>query len=223
MTNPEPRRYIEGHVGDHSSGTIIGDHNTQVNIYASSQQQAGDLFDAAEVESRYRRQIVKHYNKLALTGLPERDPGLHELTLEHIFVKLNVTIQQSVGFEREVEHFRLEEELRQWQSDSHIAADRRLALELRRLEREASRPKIVSLSLAEALYQHKRLVILGGSGSGKTTLTRWLATIFADRRQGQPETLGDNFTIPRLPFSSNCGALLNVISSWANSLLCPIL
>ena len=36
MTNPEPRKHIEGHVGDHSSGTTLGDYNTQVTILSNA-------------------------------------------------------------------------------------------------------------------------------------------------------------------------------------------
>ena len=48
-----------------------------------------------EIEARYRLQVADRYNRLSLTGLPERDPGLHEVSLEHVFVKLNTEIAQS--------------------------------------------------------------------------------------------------------------------------------
>lgn len=48
--------------------------------------------DWSEVEARYREQVVEHYNRLLLTGLPERDPGRHSVPLERVFVKLNTEI-----------------------------------------------------------------------------------------------------------------------------------
>ena len=56
-----------------------------------------------------------------------------------------------------------------------------------------------SLTIAAALQQHHRLIIIGAPGSGKTTLLRWLAVTFARHQQAEPDRLGTTFTEPMLP------------------------
>ncbi|NOX60559.1 MAG: NACHT domain-containing protein [Chloroflexi bacterium] len=157
-----------------------------------------------DIEQRYRQQVIKHYNRLTLTGLPERDPGLHGVPLEKVFVKLNVETRQAArldpAVQRELE--RLQRELVKLEKEGG-RGNRRQAQELQarieRLEAEARKPRIETLSVAEALQQYQRLAVVGGPGSGKTTLTRWLALTFAQNRQAEPDRLGPAFSQPRLP------------------------
>jgi hypothetical protein len=89
---------ITGQVGDGAGAVAIGKQITQINaqtVYVQGEVAVPAApSDWDEAEARYRTQIVTHYNKLPLTGLPERDSNLHEITLERIFVKLAVQLPQ---------------------------------------------------------------------------------------------------------------------------------
>ncbi|MCL4861347.1 MAG: HEAT repeat domain-containing protein, partial [Caldilineaceae bacterium] len=207
MLEPKTGDHIEGHVGDGARAVAIGKQVTQINaqtVYMQGEEATpAEPTDWAEVEARYRVQVAKHYNKLALTGLPERDPNLHEITLENIFVKLNVQLPQPAR-----QHFvELEGaisptgELRV--DDRLVGPARRQREEIQRarqqLEMQMRPPEPVTLSVAEALQRYRCMVVLGGPGSGKTTLTRWLAVLFAHENQAKPENLGPSFHDNRLP------------------------
>ena len=156
------------------------------------------------VERRYREQIVKHYSRLSLTGLPERDPGLHDVPLERIFVNLATEVARPGAFNPALEQERvaLKQELAELEKQGRRADRRRmdeLRLRIERLEAEARRPQTISLSVADALRQYRRVAVVGGPGSGKTTLTRWLALTFAQNVQAAPDRLGPSFAEPRLP------------------------
>jgi HEAT repeat protein len=137
--------------------------------------------------------VIRHYNKLALTGLPERDPGLHEVELEHIFVKLNIQLPHVMEPD---EHLvgQITEELHN--ADELGLTQKEL---VQRLHRSKQQRQPITLSLAEVLSQHSQLAIIGGPGSGKTTLTRWIAVIFARREQAKPQNLGIALEADRLP------------------------
>jgi len=126
-------------------------------------------------EQNYLTKVSERYNQLSLQGLPEHDTSLSKASLEEIFVKLTLQIEQAQRLNRE----KLSEE----GSSARVASQREV--------------KVESLSVADALYRHRRLVILGVPGGGKTTLVRWLAVTFANRKQA--DRLGERFTQNRLP------------------------
>jgi hypothetical protein len=99
--------------------------------------------DWAEVETRYRAQVVKHYNRLTLTGLPERDPNLHELALDKIFVRLKIEIQRH---EQDLANLRvkwkqLDDELKTNSSNDQIV-DFSIRVQQRVIEAEARQRQI---------------------------------------------------------------------------------
>ena len=47
-------------------------------------------------ETRYCEQVGRVFNRISLTGLPERDPRLHELPLDRVFVPLSVEVQREL-------------------------------------------------------------------------------------------------------------------------------
>ena len=43
----------------------------------------------------YRRQVERVFNRISLTGLPERDPGLSELPLDRVFISLTIQMPRT--------------------------------------------------------------------------------------------------------------------------------
>jgi len=136
----------------------------------------------------YCNSVVKEYNRILMTGLPERQPNLHDVPLDKVFIKLNVTIKVPLKKSEKAP------------STSQPATIEEEA-ELERLKEQAEliKEEIKTLSLDEALFQHRYLLIRGAPGSGKTTLLRWLAVTFARQQQAQADHLGPKFDQPRLP------------------------
>jgi HEAT repeat protein len=142
-------------------------------------------------EQRYRQQLERWYNRLSLTGLPERDPHLNELPLDQIFVTLAVEAPQTHALpdDREAAEGPVLKAAEKLLKDQRSEAGRFLRTPLEQQK----------LSVGEALHRFRRLVVIGAPGSGKTTLLRWLAVTFAANRQAQPDRLGTAFTEPYLP------------------------
>jgi len=130
----------------------------------------------------YHQKVIETYNKLVLTGLPERDPRLHEIRLDNIFVKLTIAVEES---------FKTVRYLKPPEFDK---ADLEAAKYFRQRE-EKVEPK--PMTIAAALQKYRYLLITGAPGSGKTTLLRWLAVTFADRRQA--DNLGEAFSEEAVP------------------------
>src|SRR5271165_272641 len=162
---------------------------------------------APSAAARYCSQVARIYNNLSLTGLPERDPRLNQLPLDHIFVKLSIEIEIAQPSSEE-QALRLAA-LQRFSPLSQPEPGRGVAESLRTTGldslkgadflRQRSAPVLQQLSIGEALKQHRRLVIVGAPGSGKTTLLRWLAVTFAAQRQAEPDRLGPSFATPYLP------------------------
>ncbi len=137
------------------------------------------MMSDSEFHQQYCHCVVKEYNKILMTGLPEREANLHDIPLDKVFIKLNIALESS-RFERlDREEFAAERGQEQW--------------------REARRTEIVTLSLSEALQKHRCLIMRGAPGSGKTTLLRWLAVTFATQRQADGDRLGVQFEQVRFP------------------------
>ncbi len=158
----------------------------------------------SEIEKLYCQQLVKHYDRLSMSGLPERNPGLSEIPLEKVFIKLELKTQQ---FEMEDGFLYLEDDAGKLHSPEMLfqfRKDKESYSELNQFrtrlwEAKNRQLQIVNLSVAEALHRHRHLVVLGGPGAGKTTLTRWLTVNFAKKEQGRADALGEQFRQPRLP------------------------
>ncbi|MCK5525055.1 MAG: HEAT repeat domain-containing protein, partial [Thiomargarita sp.] len=130
---------------------------------------------------KYRQKVIETYNKLILTALPERDPRLHEIKLDKIFVKLRIAVENSFRATRYLE------------PDFDKNDLKKVKVLRQREEKVETKP----MTTAEALQKHRYLIITGSPGSGKTTLLRWLAVTFADQRQS--ENLGEAFTEETVP------------------------
>ncbi len=52
-------------------------------------------------EHTYLTTVSKIYNRLSLQGLPEHEAGLHEVSLEQIFIKLTLQVEQTPHFSRD--------------------------------------------------------------------------------------------------------------------------
>ncbi|RKZ82394.1 MAG: hypothetical protein DRR16_19800 [Candidatus Parabeggiatoa sp. nov. 3] len=141
-------------------------------------------------EQLYRKKVAETYNKLVLTGLPERDPRLNNIALEHIFVKLTIAVESATAFQSVLDFATIRAEV-EADEDSE-------RLQRRRFEREQIAPP-KPIDIATALQQYRRLIMTGAPGSGKTTLLRWLAVTFARRQQADESRLGAAFTENTLP------------------------
>ncbi len=136
----------------------------------------------------YRQKVIETYNKLILTALPERDPRLHEIRLDKIFVKLRIAVEDA---------FRATRYLEPDFDKNDLEFDKNDLEKVKYLRQREKKVEAKPMTTAEALQKHRYLIITGSPGSGKTTLLRWLAVTFADQRQ--TENLGEAFTEETVP------------------------
>ncbi|HME20639.1 MAG TPA: hypothetical protein VKI44_04635 [Acetobacteraceae bacterium] len=160
---------------------------------------------------RYREQVLRVYNSLSLTGLPERDPRLNQLPLDEIFVPLSIDVnippatpdirdqEQRLKVLETFAHMYQPIEgsgVMEYLGTTGLDALKGEAA-MRGSQRRAPVPQ--RLSVGDAVGRYRRLVVVGAPGSGKTTLLRWLAVTFAAERQAEPDRLGPPFATPYLP------------------------
>ena len=145
------------------------------------------------IEQIYRQQVVKIYNRIPLTGLPERDPRLNDIPLDKIFIKL--TLESKVSAlaleDSKASALALKSKASALEDEDFL----RHQWEREQLAERSPEP----IALASALQKYPRLLITGAPGSGKTTLLRWLAVIFANQQQAEPDRLGAYFTEAAIP------------------------
>lgn len=111
---------------------------------------------------RYMEHIIAHNRYLQLQGI--RSGGkLVNIELEHIYITLRTTQQRTVQAEENWLH-----------EEADMAPG-----EMGRMQMERSALcETVSVTVDQALADHKHMVILGDPGSGKTTLLRYLALLY---------------------------------------------
>jgi HEAT repeat protein len=155
--------------------------------------------DFTEAEHRYRAQVVQRWNHLDFSGLGAADLFLTDVTLENIFVRLNLTVEKVIREPAPPE-------------DRETAAPgrgRRGKQTRTGPGQEQPRERITlvqePISLADALQGH--LLIAGEPGAGKSALLRWLAVTFAQGQQRQPDRLGHAADADRLPILVELGRL----------------
>ncbi len=125
---------------------------------------------------RYLQHLISQNRYLQLQGI--RSGGkLVNIELDRIYVTLRTSSQRAQRAKVD------------WLANETALAPG----ERQRGNEEAPANDTTQVSVNEALYDHKRLVVLGDPGSGKTTLLRYLALLYGrDFAEGQhqvPETL----------------------------------
>ena len=131
---------------------------------------------------RYLSHVISRNRYLHLQGI--RSGGrLVNIELEDIYVTLKATRTRT-----------LEDETTWLAEEQQLAPGERP-----KLHREP-RTETVTITVQEALREHRRLVILGDPGSGKTTLLRYLALCYARDRAEDATLVRDRLGIPESGF-----------------------
>lgn len=120
--------------------------------------------DRTSALGRYLEHIIARNRYLQLQGI--RSGGrLVNIELEHIYIALRATQQRTVAAEE------------RWLTEEALLAPGEGHKQPGRRDRTAT--ETVTVSVNQALAEHRRLVVLGDPGSGKTTLLRYLALLYA--------------------------------------------
>jgi predicted NACHT family NTPase len=173
-----------------NSGGDISVERSQVNIAGRDmiiyQAPTEPEINVEEAERTYRSQVIKKYNSLSFSWFEHDVPSLADVSLEHIFVRLTLTVEKVIR--------------------EPIPPE---ASSERKRGEERPRERVITvqepIELDQALTQH--LLIVGEPGAGKSTLLRWLAVTFAQERQREPERLGPSADVDRLPVLIELGHL----------------
>ena len=155
-----------------------------------------------EIEARYRAQVIERYNRLGFAGLGVGDLRLSDVALNDVFVRLTLTVEETVLDPNPPKEQEREQKIRNPFRPSEKKSGER---------KEDDRPREQTIkiqkpiSLGDALAQHA--LIVGEPGAGKSTLLRWLAVTFAANRQREVERLGPQAEADRLPLLVELGKL----------------
>ncbi len=133
---------------------------------------------AAKAEEAYRQHIIERFGKLTLYSVTSDKPLA--VDLEKVFVKLTAT-------EKRIS--------RPFDERDLLRHEREEKGELIPLRAKPLEDTTVTLSLNEALREHRDLAILGAPGSGKTTVLKYLALSFA-RRDARARLDSDEDRLP---------------------------
>ena len=138
--------------------------------------------DMREAEVSYRKQVRDAYNWLNLKGVGYADPSVDTVPLTDIFVHLGLTRERVVS-----------------QADDPTTLIDPTKTSQRTI------PIQESVELVQAM--NKNLLLVGEPGAGKSTFLRWLAIVFAEKLQRDPQYLGPGADQDRLPILIELGHL----------------
>lgn len=174
----------------------------------------------SEAESSYRRQVVAKYNYLDFSGFEKPDLRLDYIPLEQVFVRLSLTVEKVVrtALEPQPDHEKQKHGgeanvtthssgatgSNKRDTDSHSTVKGQSA---KGQMEEKTRTEYVNVPISLSQVLAKNTIIIGGPGTGKSTLLRWLAVTFAQGRQWEPERLGPEADVDRLPVYVELGKL----------------
>jgi hypothetical protein len=118
---------------------------------------------ALEFETRYRREIARHFDQLQLFGLSS-ETDIHRYKLSVAYLSLTAAIGRSpaVGAGEESE---LDAEFTALRAEREAEED----------EQEDELPEEAVVKVDTVVSSSPRLLVRGDAGSGKTTLLQWLA------------------------------------------------
>ena len=148
------------------------------------------------VLGRYLSHVISRTRYLQLRGIRSRG-RLVNIELEQIYVTLKATRTRTLAAE-----------------EAWLAAERQRAPGEGHTLQHELRTETVTITVEEALAEHRHLVVLGDPGSGKTTLLRYLALCYArDRAEGRTFVadhlgLAESGVLPLLIPLRNLGAYL---------------
>ncbi|MBI3959360.1 MAG: HEAT repeat domain-containing protein, partial [Chloroflexi bacterium] len=181
----------------HQPGWQVGTINQTVVVQSGAATEELTPARLAEVEARYRAQVIERYNRLGFAGLGVGDLRLSDVALDDVFVRLTLTVERTVR-----EPIPLEE----WEREDRSRNPFRRG---EKKEDDRPRERIITvqepISLSDALSQHA--LIVGEPGAGKSTLLRWLAVTFAASSQRGADRLGSQADADRLPLLVELGRL----------------
>ncbi len=165
-------------------GIVIGDNPPVVQHFSGIPSEP--QVDLIAAEETYRQRVVDAYKWLNFSGFDSPDLSLTNVALEDVFVRLTLTVEKVIRETVRTEKSGHAKHHESWQRDRVITVQE-------------------PIELGQALGNH--LLIVGEPGAGKSTLLRWLAVIFAQGRQQEPNRLGSSADADRLPVLVELGRL----------------
>jgi predicted NACHT family NTPase len=166
---------LHGSVANYSEDPVeaIQDLGVSLNKYYPNDAESNREPLMLDVEQKYRDPLLKTCDIVSLANLPEQDRHLatQSLELRRLYVPLRVWVDVRKGdSSKETE----------WDD-----IERRRAV-LMGNPRDSGTPlrERQRASVGARLAESRRLVVLGDPGAGKTTLTRWIATAYLLRLEG---------------------------------------
>ena len=172
------------HVGENVQGHAVTGDNVVIveegGTYIVRQEaEPKEVVDRETAPGRYLEYVIARNRYLQLQGIRSGGRLVH-IELEQIYITLRASQQRQVSDEE------------RWLAQEAAAAPGE-----RKRQRDGSNiTETVTLSIDEALANHRRLVVLGDPGSGKTTLLRYLALVYGRALDQDTDLLQERLGLP---------------------------